>query len=180
MRSVPALHMNESNTQDLVGRQAIDKLQALVKSQSTCLFATRLNRIPLNVRPMTTQQVDDDGSFWFLSSSTSEKNRDILENSHVQLFYSNPSSSEFLTVYGTCAIVTAKSKVHELWTSLAKAWFPGGKDDPTLTLLRLTPDEAHYWDTKHGSAIAFLKIVTAALTGNANDSDGVRGKLIVP
>ena len=171
--------MNDNNTENLSGPEAIEKLQALVKSQGTCLFATHLSQLPLHVRPMTTQAVDDNGAFWFFSPSTSDKNRDILVNSRVQLFYSNPSSSEFLSVYGTCGIVTDRKKVDELWTPLVKAWFAHGKDDPTLTLLRIAPEEARYWDTKHGSTIAFLKIVAAAVTGSTNDSDGVEGTLQV-
>jgi general stress protein 26 len=173
------LYMNDNDTQNLVGRTAIDKLQVLVKRQGTCLFATHLAQLPLNVRPMSTQQVDDHGAFWFFSASTSAKNRDILANTQVQLFYSNPSRAEFLTVFGTCGVVTDKGKIDALWSPLVKAWFPGGKDDPSLTLLRMVPEEAHYWDTKHGSTIAFLKIVAAAVTGTTNDSDGVEGTLRV-
>lgn len=169
--------MNDNNQENLYGPEAIEKLQALVKSQGTCLFATHLTQLPLQVRPMSTQHVDDNGAFWFFSSSTSNKNRDILENSRVQLFYCNPSSSEFLSVYGTCGIGTDRKKFDELWSPLVKAWFPSGKDDPTLTLLRVAPEEAHYWDTKCGSTIAFLKIVAAAVTGNTNDNDGVEGSL---
>lgn len=172
--------MEASNTQDLAGREAIEKMQALVKAQMTCLFATRLGQVPLHVRPMSTQVVDDDGSFWFFSSRHSEKNKAIAEGSEVQLFYSNPSSAEFLIVYGSCAVITDKGKIHELWNPLVKAWFSGGKDDPALSLLRIVPHEAHYWDTKHMSAISFLKIMAAAVTGQENDSDAVQGELHVP
>lgn len=171
--------MEPKNTQDLTGPEAIGKLQELIKGQNICLFGTRLTRHPINVRPMSTQQVDDEGAFWFLSGASSEKNRDIMENAHVQLFYANPGSSEFLTVYGTCGIVTDREHIKEHWSSLAKAWFPEGVDDPDITLLRVAPEEAHYWDTKNGKAIAFLKIVAAAMTGNPNDSDGVQGELRV-
>jgi general stress protein 26 len=171
--------MEMKNTQDLAGREAITKLQQLVKGQNTCLFGTRLTRHPVNVRPMATLEVDDEGAFWFLSSAASEKNRDIMENAHVQLFFCDPDRSEFLTVYGTCGIVTDLGRIKEHWTSLAKAWFPGGANDPDVTLLRVAPEEAHYWDTKNGKAITFLKIVAAAMTGSATDGDGVQGDLQV-
>lgn len=180
MFHVPFVTMEASNTRDLEGREAIEKMQALAKAQTTCLFATRLGTVPLHVRPMSTQVVDDSGALWFFSSRHSEKNKAIEEGSEVQLFYSNPSSAEFLTVYGSCSVITDKGRIHELWTPLVKAWFPGGKDDPALSLLHVSPHEAHYWDTKNMNAISFLKIVAAAVIGQESDSDAVQGDLHLP
>jgi len=59
---------------------------------------------------------------------------------------------------------------------MANAWFDG-KDDPTVTIIRVEPKDTYYWDTKAGKLVSLISFATAALTGNkADDSDGVEGK----
>ena len=164
------------NITNLKAKQAIEKLKELVKHESICLFCTRLKTQPIRTRPMSTQQVDDKGNIWFLSSLKSEKNADIAEDDQVQLFYSNPGSSEYLSVLGTAVISTDKKKIEELWTPIAKAWFKDGKDDEDVSVIRLTPQTAYYWDTKSNKMISMLQMLTAVVTGKAPD-DGVEGTL---
>jgi general stress protein 26 len=37
--------------------------------------------------------------------------------------------------------------IDKLWNNQVEAWFPGGKDDPNLALLRLDIDSAELWET---------------------------------
>ncbi len=37
--------------------------------------------------------------------------------------------------------------IDKLWDKQVEAWFPGGKSDPNLTLLRLDIDTAELWET---------------------------------
>ncbi len=37
--------------------------------------------------------------------------------------------------------------IDKLWNSQVEAWFPGGKDDPNLALLRFDIDSAEFWET---------------------------------
>ena len=112
------------------------------------MFFTVLQNQPVKTRPMGTQLVDDEGNLWFMSSLKSHKNAEIAINNTVQLFYSNPGSAEFLSVFGTATISTDRHKIEELWTPIAKAWFTDGKDDQDISLIKVTPLTAYYWDTK--------------------------------
>ena len=49
-----------------------------------------------------------------------------------------------------------------------EAWFDG-KDDPNIRLLKLTPEEAHYWDSGKNKLVTFLKMATSAITGIKTD-----------
>lgn len=168
---------NKSNTiEDLDHKESIKKIKELVDHTSICLFTTNFSDTPLQTRPMATQEVDDEGNFWFLSDEDSNKNLQISEDSRVQLFYSNPSKYEFMTVYGHAMISEDRSKIEKLWNPLAKAWFKGGKDDPFLTVIQVIPDEAYYWDTKNSKMVSLLKILTSVMSGKTMD-DGIEGKL---
>ena len=49
-------------------------------------------------------------------------------------------------------------------------------DDPDLTVIQVIPTEGYYWDTKHGKAIATLKIAGGAVTGKTI-ADSIEGSV---
>jgi hypothetical protein len=45
-------------------------------------------------------------------------------------------------------------------------------------VIEFTPQEGYYWDTKHGMAVASVKMLIGAMTGQTLD-DSIEGKLRV-
>lgn len=172
------MEKNASAIKNLSHQEAIDKFKELVKHESVCLFTTRLTEVPLTTRPMSIQKVCDQGNFWFLSASDSSKNQEIIEDSRVQLFINNTSNYEFLSVYGKATISRDRQKIDELWSDIAKAWFNEGKDDPRVTVIKVTPEEGFYWDTKDGKLVSLIKIAASAVTGKTLQ-EGVEGRISV-
>ncbi len=164
------------DNKNLVSKDAVEKIKSLAEAANTCHFVTQLSKAPLSSRPMATIKVDDEGCIWFMSDKDSSKNLDIHDDKKVQLFYSNQSSSEYLTIYGTADIIFDKKLVDEMWTPIAKAWFTQGKDDPSLSLIKVTPEDGYYWDTKNNKVVSLIKIAAAVVTGKTMD-DGVEGSL---
>lgn len=160
---------------NLENKEAIEKIIEIAKDQ-TCLFCTFTREYAISARPMSTQAVEDDGTIWFFSSKQSNKNREIGNKNKVQLLYGDPGKSDYLSVEGSVMITEDKEKIDELWTPVIKTWFQEGKDDPNLTLLKITPSDAYYWDTKHGKMVSFVKIMASVVTGKTMD-DGIEGKL---
>lgn len=167
------------DVKNLSSQAAIEKIKELAMDANICLFVTNLSTIPLSSRPMATQEVDDDGNLWFMSKNDSEKNMDIEKDNRVQLFYSNGSSYEYLSIYGTAEILHDREKIEELFTPMIKAWFKEGKDDPTISLIRVKPVDAYYWDTKNNKMVSLIKIAISAITGKTNDDGGIEGTLKV-
>ena len=60
--------------------------------------------------------------------------------------------------------------------SISPEYPQGGKDDPNITLIKVIPSEGYYWDTKHGTAVAFLKMAASVVIGKTMD-DSVEGSL---
>ncbi|MEO7988473.1 MAG: pyridoxamine 5'-phosphate oxidase family protein [Chryseolinea sp.] len=168
---------NASQIKNLTQEEAIDKFKELVDHDSTCLFTTRLTQVPLTTRPMHVQEVCDQGNFWFLSPGDSDKNQEIANDPRVQLFISNTSNYEFLSVYGKASISRDREKIDKYWNEMTKAWFDG-KDDPRITIIKVTPEEGFYWDTKDGKLISMVKILASAITGNTIE-EGVEGRISV-
>ncbi len=163
-------------TENLKSNEAIDKLKSLIDNNKTAIFCTELTKLPITSRPMAVQEVDDEGNLWFISSATSNKNFEIKKDDDVQLFFSNSSSSQFLSFYGHATIYNDEEKIEELWNPIAKAWFEDGKDDVKVTIIKVSPSNVYYWDTKDGKIISLIKMAGAAILGTKPDI-GVEGKL---
>jgi len=161
---------------DLERKEAIAKVQSLAKDINTCMFCTDLDQQPFSTRPMAVREVDEEGNLWFISSASSHKNDEIKEDENVQLIFAKPSSTQYLSLFGKAAIYKDQEKIKALWTPIANAWFEEGKNDPDVTVLKVSPSEAYYWDTPNGKMITLLKIATAAVTGSNMDT-GEQGRL---
>ena len=127
---------------------------------------------------MSTQSVDDDGTIWFFSKKDSRKNKQLNKEDKVYLIYMDSGKEVYLSLTGSAEVVRDRNKTEELWSDFAKAWFPEGKDDPQLTLVKVIPETGHYWDTKGGKLVSLFHIAVSAITGHQRDG-GVEGDITV-
>jgi general stress protein 26 len=163
----------------MAGEVAIDKIKEMAEDIRICMFCTEGTGQLVNSRPMATQKVEADGSIWFLSSSDSHKNDEVKHDSEVQLLYSKPGDSKFMTIGGVAQVTKDRKVIDEVWSDIAKAWFPGGKDDPFLTAICVMPRTAYYWDTQHGKMVSMIKIAASAISGKSHNDDSQEGRLHV-
>lgn len=164
---------------NLNDENAVLKLRELAEAVDICMFCTNLKTDDgASCRPMSTQKVCDQGNIWFFSNADSDKNKEIEQDKNVQLFYSHPGKDSYLIVNGEAEITQDRNKIDELWSPVLKAWFPEGKDDPNISLVKVKPTTAYYWDTDGNKMINFLKMVASAATGK-NLVEGNEGTLSV-
>ena len=170
---------SEDNFQNLHGTEAIKKIKELTGKAPSCFFCTKIETgKPFITRPMSVQKVDEDGNLWFLSSNDSHKNDEIENGSAVQLLFQGSNYSDFLNLYGTATISEDKEKIKELWNPMFKTWFTEGINDPRVSVIKVTPEEGYYWDTKHNMAIGLIKRVAGAIMGKTMD-DSIEGNINV-
>ena len=89
-----------------------------------------------------------DGDLWFVTRSTAPKTEEIRENQHVNVAYADPDDGRFVSISGLASLVRDPKKVDELWSRRLRIWFPDGKKDPELALIRVRIDRAEVWDSK--------------------------------
>lgn len=163
--------------QDLSGPAAIDKLKTLAEHSRTCLFSTDVNTHPSDITPMSLQDVDDNATLWFISGRNSTRNANIAQDPRVALTFQNEGKAEYMALHGVARIFDDRATIDAHWTKLADAWFEQGKDDPNVTIIGVTIDGGHYWETKHGKVAAFTQMAFAAFTGTDVDDGGREGDL---
>ncbi|MEV7552956.1 pyridoxamine 5'-phosphate oxidase family protein [Amycolatopsis sp. NPDC089917] len=117
----------------------------------------------LTSHPMTTQQVDFDGTAWFFVSKDADLVRNIAHDDQVNVAYSG--SGSWLSLSGTGLVVDDEERKKELWNELVEAWFPDGSDDPNVVLLKVNADSAEYWSSPGGKPRALFEMAKARLTG---------------
>lgn len=125
---------------------------------------------------MSVQQIDEEGNFWFLSADDSHKNAELELDPSVKLYFQGSPHSDFLQIEGRATISRDKAKIEELWEPIIKTWFTGGVDDPRITVIKVVPQSGYYWDTKHGTAVAGIKMLIGAAIGKTFD-DSIEGEL---
>ena len=168
---------SEGSRENLVGGDAVDRIRNAVHQAETCFFCTHAaSGDSAGVRPMAVREVDEAGSLWFLSADDSHKNRELESDSRVDLYFQGSPHSDFLHLTGHAVVSRDKARIKALWSPVIKTWFTEGVDDPRITVIKVMPSAGYYWDTKHGNAVAGIKMLIGAATGKTLD-DSVQGSV---
>jgi general stress protein 26 len=145
----------------------LDKVRELVEDIRIAMMTTVDEAGHLVSRPMAALQMDEDGTIWFFTKRSSPKVDQIDNNQHrVNLAFADVGDADYVSISGTADELDDRAKVNELWNPQAKAWFPEGKDDPELILLKVHTDMAEYWNASDSTMVRLFQQATAAITGN--------------
>ncbi|HTH38515.1 MAG TPA: pyridoxamine 5'-phosphate oxidase family protein [Pyrinomonadaceae bacterium] len=157
-------------------QESIEKLKELIEDIDFCMLTT-VDGGHFRSRPMSTQEFEFDGDLWFFTSDNTHKVAEIQQDDRVNVAYSKPDDSRFVSVSGRGEIVKDRAKIEELWSPVLKAWFPDGLEDPTLCLLLVKVEEAEYWDQPSGMIVQTLGFIKALATGselNTGENEKIR------
>lgn len=136
------------------------------------MFTTMDASKVLSSRPLTSQQIDNEGNMWFFVSDEASYTHDLQAHPGVNISFSRPEHSLYLSVSGQAYLLRDRRKAQELWSPLVGAWFPGGLDDPHLALIRVKIQSAEYWDAGASKMKQLFAMAKAALTGERPASMG--------
>lgn len=143
------------------------KVREMIKDVAVCMFVTVDEDGRLRSRPMRAQvQPDSDGkTFWFFTQADTPKTDEIGHDGRVLLGYSNPSSQDYVSVYGKARVVQDKEQQKKLWSEPLRVWFPGGPESPEVALIAVTAEGAEYWDSPSSAVVHAYGYVKALATG---------------
>ncbi|MES2622951.1 MAG: pyridoxamine 5'-phosphate oxidase family protein [Patescibacteria group bacterium] len=147
-----------------------EKVGKLIKGIRTCMFVTITQEGEMISRPMATQDIEFNGSIWFMTSKESNKAKEIQHNNSVALTYADGNGITFVSLTGKAKFVEDKEKIKEYWNPFLKAWFEG-PEDPNITLIEVMVSRAEYWDNKGGKIGALADMAIGAVTGKTNMLD---------
>jgi general stress protein 26 len=98
-----------------------------------------------HTRPMTAQLDGDRGPIWFFTTNETLLAKDLSKGSRAIATFTSKGHDLFATIHGDLRVDNDRAVIDRLWNSHVAAWYPGGKTDPLLTLLRLDAESAEIW-----------------------------------
>ena len=121
----------------------------------------------LHAHPLTTQNrsLKPGEPLYFFVSKKTEVGERLRSDGNVCVTYGDPKEDIWVSVSGRASISEDMDIRKKLFNALAKAWFPGGAEDPDLELVQVDIRHAEYWNVKESKATQMLKMATAAVTG---------------
>ena len=148
-------------------REDHETLWDLIKDIKFGMLTHRHSNGMMHSSPLTTQNksLDENSTLYFFISRKSELASALGQDANVNVSYAHPGKDSYVSVSGKAVIAEDQAKKEELWSSFAKAWFPGGVNDPDLALLEVGIHKAEYWDVTESKMVQLAKMATAAVTG---------------
>jgi len=154
-----------TTTNKLEEQEAISKYRELAEQVSICMFTTVDNEHNVMSRPMWTADIDDEGNAWFFTNEFSEKIQEVSKDNVVNLIYAHPAKNIYVNVKGTCTVIIDPKKMDQLWKPSMKTWFPDGLQDAKICLVKVTTENAHYWNTNASKMALFFHMIKAISKG---------------
>ena len=149
-------------------QESIEKLNELIKDIQTAMLTT-IDGGVLRSRPMATQEAEFDGTLYFLTGADTHKDEEIKKDNRVNVSYADTSDNIYVSVSGTAQTYHDQAKIDELWNPFYKAWFPDGQTDPNIRVLKVTVEQAEYWDSSSSTIVHLVGFLKALATGEQYD-----------
>jgi general stress protein 26 len=100
-----------------------------------------------HAQPMTAQ-FDGDGQpgpIYFFTAKDAHLARALEQQHEAFATFASKDHELFASLHGQLRLDNDREVIDRLWNRFVAAWYPGGKDDPNLQLLRLDPEHGRIW-----------------------------------
>lgn len=131
-----------------------EHLYDLLKDFDTAMLVTCGADDTMHARPMAVAELTADGMAYFVTGIHSNKALQIQADSAVTLTFQ--SSKQYVSVDGTATVISDQALVDRLWKEMWKVWFPQGKTDPNISMIKFTARQGEYWDNAGTEGLKFI------------------------
>ena len=145
----------------------VDIIRTIISGTRTATVTTVSASGELHSRPLAVLDTPFEGSLWFFTAHPSPKTDDIAAEPQVNVALSDGKS--YLSIAGTATVDHDQTRIDQLWNPFVEAWFEGGKDDPTVALLRVDASSAEYWSIDKPGIVRAFEVAKALITKQQPD-----------
>jgi general stress protein 26 len=125
-------------------------------------------------RPMTHFAEEDTNLIWFISSAKTALVQSLDMGEDAEYIVISKGHDIHVRLRGKLFHVSDDAKLDELWTPQIAAWFGGGRDDPTIAMLRFEPDIAEIWASSPTAVRIGVEVANANLATAEAPTIGVK------
>ncbi len=157
---------------DLTAAEAEKEFWKHLKSSNTGMLG--LDQPGYHNQPMTGFREEETGTIWFFTRDDTDFARDVAVGGQTGMFtYQSKDQQVYACIHGDLSIDQNRERIDKYWNPVLAAWYPEGKDDPHLTLIRFDGDDGRVWVSKKGPVGFMFEIAKANLTKTLPDAGGV-------
>jgi general stress protein 26 len=121
-------------------------------------------------QPMTAFAEPDKGAIWFFTRNDTDLALAVGQGKDQAMFVVQSKDQDFQgCIGGTLTEARDQDRIDRYWNPMVAAWYPDGKDDPSLTLLRFDVSDAEVWISKGGAVRLAWEVAKANMTGTTPD-----------
>ena len=145
--------------------EAKRKVWEMIKDIEVAMMVTQDEQGRFRGRPMRAVNREFDGVLWFFATAGSQVTGEAKHDGRVLLTYADPRAQDYVSVYGTAETLRDPAKQKALWSEPLRVWFPGGPEDPKVSLIKVECEGAEYWDSPNSTLVHAYGYVKARATG---------------
>lgn len=153
----PAKFMKRAS-QDSADRQ---RLAELIEPIRVAMMTTVDDEGLLVSRPMVPLEIDEQGCIWFFTDLRSSK---VEQLQRVNLSFVGSNDGDYVSLAGHGEIHNDRKRIDDLWSPMARPWFPEGPQSTNLALLKVTPHTAEFWDAPNSKMVRLFAMVASVAT----------------
>ena len=129
----------------------------------------------IRARPMRGAAEPEGNIVWFFTDQDSDKEEDVLRDPRACLTFADPRDQTYVSLSGRIVLIRDSDQIAAHWTVGAEAYYPNGKNDPNIMLMRFDAESGEYWDAPSSPIIMAIKFLQAKVSGERPEL-GTQGK----
>jgi general stress protein 26 len=158
----------------LTAAEAEDAFWDSLKTSNTGMLG--LDQPGYHAQPMTAFREEETGTIWFFTREDTDLAKDAAVGSgqSAMFHYGSKDQHVWACIAGVLSVQGHDREIIDrYWNPVLAAWYPDGKDDPKLTLLRFDAGDGRIWVSDGGLMKFAFEIAKANLTKSLPDAGGV-------
>jgi general stress protein 26 len=132
--------------------------------ESTRTIMLGINAVDKHSQPMTAFAEPELNLIWFFTRDDTEIVTEIGDGCEGRLTLASKDTKVHADITGALTTAHDPERVEKYWGPMVAAWYPEGKEDPHLILLRFAPVEGHVWASTQGVIRLAFEVTKANLT----------------
>jgi general stress protein 26 len=151
----------------------------LVSEFDVAMLVTHGSR-GIHARPMAIARLDVELCVtYFVTDINSIKVDEINANHHALVTFQG--LGKYASVSGELTILQDRELIEGMWKEVWKVWFPNGKSDPNIAVLKFSAHEGEFWDNAGMQALKYVySAAKAYLSGVRPEPDeGQHSKILI-
>jgi general stress protein 26 len=158
----------------LTAQEAEQAFWDSLKKSNTGLLG--LDQPGYHAQPMTAYREEETGTIWFFTREETDLAKDagVGGGQSAMFHYGSKDQNVWACIHGELSVHGHDREIIErYWNPVLAAWYPEGKDDPQLTILRFDGDDGRVWVNEGGLLKFGFEIAKANLTKSMPKAGGV-------